>query len=67
MNRMREHVFTTVDKDQDGMISFDEFVASTQDEDFSKDEDWDVSYTYIGGTCMTTIPASLLRFLWSVQ
>jgi len=42
MNRMREHVFTEIDKDQDGFVSLEEFMKSTQTEDFEKDESWDV-------------------------
>lgn len=33
MNRMREHVFTEIDKDQDGFVSLEEFMKSTQTED----------------------------------
>ena len=43
MNRMREHVMKEVDKDKDAMISFREFVDSTNQKDFEKDEGWDVS------------------------
>lgn len=42
MNRMREHVFNEIDKDQDKFISLDEFLKSTQSDDFEKDEDWEV-------------------------
>ena len=53
MNRMREHVFKEVDKDKDSMISFNEFIQSTQGKDFEKDEGWDVSVTvflYVSGS-----------------
>jgi len=43
MNRMREHVFNEVDKNGDKLISLDEFLKSTNREDFGKDEGWDVS------------------------
>lgn len=43
MNRMREHVMKEVDKDNDAMISYREFVDSTNQKDFEKDEGWDVS------------------------
>lgn len=43
MNRMREHVFTEIDKDMDSLVSFDEFIASTKLDNFEKDEEWDVS------------------------
>ncbi|KAK2157343.1 hypothetical protein LSH36_193g08033 [Paralvinella palmiformis] len=41
MNRMREHVFNEVDKNGDKLISLDEFLKSTNREDFGKDEGWD--------------------------
>lgn len=43
MNRMREHVMTEIDKDKDKMISFDEFIESTKNEQFNRDDGWDVS------------------------
>ena len=43
MNRMREHVFKEVDTNGDKLISLEEFLKSTQNEDFEKDEGWDVS------------------------
>ncbi len=43
MNRMREHVFNEIDKNNDKMVSLDEFVASTKDGAFDKDAGWDVS------------------------
>ena len=45
MNRMREHVMKEVDKDRDSMISYMEFVDSTNQKDFEKDAGWDVSIT----------------------
>ena len=47
MNRMREHVFTEIDKNKDFMISYDEFIAYTgkhgENEEFNKtDEGWEV-------------------------
>ena len=42
MNRMREHVFGEIDKDMDGLVSFDEFIAATKLEDFNKEEEWEV-------------------------
>ena len=42
MERMREHVFKESDSDKDRMISFDEFLAETQKEEFDqKDQVWD--------------------------
>lgn len=42
MNRMREHVMKEVDKNQDRLISLEEFLESTRQSDFKKDEGWDV-------------------------
>ena len=42
MNRMREHVMKEVDKNQDRLISLDEFLDSTRQSDFKKDEGWEV-------------------------
>ena len=44
MNRMREHVFGEIDKDMDGLVSFDEFIAATKLEDFNKEEEWEVGW-----------------------
>jgi len=41
MERMREHVFKESDKDGDRMISYDEFLAETEREEFEKDPGWD--------------------------
>ncbi|XP_067935666.1 nucleobindin-1-like [Watersipora subatra] len=41
MNRMREHVFTEVDLDQDGMVSLQEFIRSTKDDEFMQDKGWE--------------------------
>ncbi|KAL5006660.1 hypothetical protein ScPMuIL_015466 [Solemya velum] len=41
MSRMREHVFKEVDTDQDRMISMNEFMKYTEDDDFEKDEGWE--------------------------
>lgn len=43
-NRMREHVFSEIDKDKDKMISLDEFIAATQEKDFKKNEEWKVLF-----------------------
>ena len=43
MNRMREHVMNEVDKNQDKLISLEEFLESTKTADFKKDDGWDVS------------------------
>jgi len=43
MNRMREHVMNEIDKDHDRLISLQEFLDSTKQTDFKKDEGWDVS------------------------
>jgi len=39
---MREHIFTEVDQDQDGMVSFQEFMRSTESETFAVDDGWQV-------------------------
>merc|ERR1712227_1133572 len=41
MERMREHVFKESDKNKDRMISYDEFLAETQRDEYNKDEGWD--------------------------
>merc|ERR1712013_878735 len=41
MGRMREHVFKESDTDKNHMISFDEFLAETQRDEFEKDPGWD--------------------------
>ena len=46
MNRMREHVFTEVDSNMDGVISYSEFFKSTQADDFTKQQGWEVSQIY---------------------
>ena len=61
MNRMREHVFKEVDKDKDSMISFNEFIQSTQGKDFEKDEGWDVSVPLFLYVCLAV--ASYLIFI----
>ena len=42
MNRMREHVFTEIDKDKDKMISLDEFLKATKEKEFEKNPEWKV-------------------------
>ena len=44
MSRMREHVYGEVDVDKDGLISLDEFINMSKDENFDEKEDWDVSH-----------------------
>ena len=39
--RMREHVFQEVDKDQDALISYDEFKSSTELQSFAEDPGWE--------------------------
>jgi len=41
MERMREHVFKESDKNKDRLISYDEFLAETQRDEYNKDEGWD--------------------------
>merc|ERR1719369_1688102 len=41
MERMREHVFKESDKDKNRMISYDEFLAETERDEFVKDPGWD--------------------------
>ncbi|XP_043286653.1 nucleobindin-2 isoform X2 [Venturia canescens] len=38
--RMREHVFSEVDLNKDGLISYDEFIEQSKSSDFEKDEEW---------------------------
>ena len=60
MNRMREHVMKEVDKDNDAMISYREFVDSTNQKEFEKDEGWDVSViAHFLFTCNTSLCALL--------
>jgi len=42
MNRMREHVMKEIDKDHDRLISLEEFLDSTRQDEFKKDEEWEV-------------------------
>lgn len=46
-NRMREHVFSEIDKNRDKMISLDEFIAATEDKEFKKNEEWKVRFNQI--------------------
>ncbi|KAF0290683.1 Nucleobindin-2 [Amphibalanus amphitrite] len=41
MNQMRETTYKEVDTDQDGLISLEEFVASTKHEDYKHDQGWE--------------------------
>lgn len=41
MERMREHVFTEVDKNKDGFISYQEFLDQTKKQDFQEDKGWE--------------------------
>jgi len=40
LERMREHVMKQMDKDEDGLISREEFIKSTHDPEFEKDDEW---------------------------
>lgn len=40
MERMREHVMKSMDKDKDGLISKEEFMNESEDEDFAEDKEW---------------------------
>ena len=42
MSRMREHMMTETDKDDNKLISLEEFLAETQDKDFDTEEPWKV-------------------------
>jgi len=42
MNRMREHVMNEIDKNQDRLISLEEFLESSRQDEFKKDEGWEV-------------------------
>jgi len=41
MNRMREHVMKEVDKNQDKMITMEEFIQNTKNGEFEKDDGWE--------------------------
>ncbi|KAI0215612.1 Nucleobindin-2 [Lamellibrachia satsuma] len=41
MNRMREHVMKEIDKNDDRMVSLDEFVESTKRASYEKEEGWE--------------------------
>lgn len=43
MNQMREHVFTEMDGNQDGVVSYNEFMKSAESPSFDKNEGWEVS------------------------
>ena len=47
MNRMREHVMKEVDKNNDRLISLEEFLDSTRQSDFKKDVGWEVCCCYV--------------------
>ncbi|XP_057317281.1 nucleobindin-2-like isoform X1 [Hydractinia symbiolongicarpus] len=38
--RMREHVMKSMDRDNDGLISKEEFMMETKKDDFEKDDEW---------------------------
>ncbi|XP_065070363.1 nucleobindin-2-like isoform X2 [Rhopilema esculentum] len=40
LERMREHVMKQMDKDNDGLVSKEEFIKSTNDPEFEKDDEW---------------------------
>jgi len=42
-NRMRQHVFTEIDKNKDMMISKEEFIDATKQREFKNNEEWKVS------------------------
>jgi len=42
MARMREHVFSEMDKNKDKMISLEEFMDETKQKDFNQNEEWKV-------------------------
>lgn len=41
MERMREHVFSEIDTNKDGLISYEEFLAQTRKPEFEKDQGWE--------------------------
>jgi nucleobindin len=40
---MREHVFKEIDLDKDKMISLQEFLQATKQQEFKKNDEWKVS------------------------
>ncbi len=46
-NRMRQHVFTEIDKDGDKMISVKEFIDATKRKDFENNEEWKVCFFFV--------------------
>merc|ERR1719334_1217068 len=40
MERMRTHMLKIMDHDRDGLVSLEEFMAESKDDDFEKDEEW---------------------------
>ena len=41
MERMREHVFSEMDNNRDGLISFQEFSEQTKRDEYQKNVDWE--------------------------
>lgn len=41
---MREHVFGEIDKNKDRVISFDEFIAATEQKEFNQNDEWKVQW-----------------------
>ncbi len=42
MNRMREHVMNEIDMDKNRVVSLQEFIDSTQEKEYKKNEEWKV-------------------------
>lgn len=47
MNRMREHFVKEVDKNDDQLISLQEFLDSTKSDGYRKEEGWEVRGNFI--------------------
>lgn len=47
MERMREHVFSEVDQNKDGLISYAEFIDQTKKQDFQEDKGFFYLFYYV--------------------
>ncbi len=64
MARMREHVFTEMDKNKDKMISLSEFIDETKQKDFNENEEWKVKRVHLDLFGLRVILLSLFVFIF---